>query len=109
MRCCFAAALAALVSSAAACGGAPLLAGAPQPNPAVVAGIAAAAATAATVADPAGAARLQEAKAAKDRETPPGKREVMPPELLDRLNEADARAGEAAAPPAAPKPNGKTP
>jgi hypothetical protein len=74
----------------------------------VVAGIAAALAGAATIADPAGAARLQEAKAPKDQEAPPGKREVMPPELLDRLDEADARAGEAATPPAAPRPN-KTP
>jgi hypothetical protein len=74
------------------CGG-PALRNAPRVNPAVVAAGAAAIAGAATLADPDAAARRQErhkqdGAVAKDSAS---SYEVMPSELLDRLDEVEAQ------------------
>jgi hypothetical protein len=84
----------AAVLLAVACSGPPLLHGAPRPNPAVAAGIATAAAAAATIADPQGAARLQEMGKPPQREPDEGPRETAPPDVLERLDRAPAAAAE---------------
>ncbi|HKA91540.1 MAG TPA: hypothetical protein VKE22_27950 [Haliangiales bacterium] len=65
---------------------------APQPDPGVMAGIAAAVAGAATLADPAAAGRKPESARPKQSEAAPGQRETIPPDVLDRLDEALRRS-----------------
>jgi len=80
-----------LGAALSACGGSPVLSHLPRPDPAVVAAIAAGAAGAATLADPAGAARLQELKEPHKEARPLENREIVPLEVLDRADEdADA-------------------
>ncbi|NVB83330.1 MAG: hypothetical protein HOV81_33470 [Kofleriaceae bacterium] len=93
----------------AACGAAPdkpLLANAPQPNTAAMAGGAAAAAAALTLADPDAASRRPEKK--EDAEKKPVEiKESVPGDVLDRLDHAPAAAEPKAEPAAAKKPQGK--
>ncbi len=91
-----------LLASLTACGGAPLLHGLPRPNTTAVAGIAAAVATAATVANPAAAGRLQEQGKTPEREHEDGQREMVPVEVLDRIDQEEAQEGAASAPASAP-------
>jgi hypothetical protein len=71
----------------AACGGAPVLANAPRPNPAFVAGGAAAAAAAMTLADPDAASRKPEKKDAHKSDRPSDVKETVPSDVLDRLDD----------------------
>jgi hypothetical protein len=83
--------------------GPPVLHNAPRPDPTLAAAAAAAAATAATLADPDGAAKHQEQKN-DSAQSPPRGHEVdqsVPPDVLDRLDQAQARDGGA---PSAPVP-----
>jgi hypothetical protein len=90
----------------AGCGGAPLLANAPHPNNAAVAGVAAAAAAAMTIADPNGTTFKRETL------TPDQQKEVdshatVPTDVLDRLD-TPAKPGvkpKQATPPSAPDPD----
>lgn len=76
----------------AGCGG-PILQDVPRPDPAQAAAVAAGAAAAATIADPDAASRKQERNTDDDG---PGEvkdvTEVVPSDVLDRLDRADARA-----------------
>jgi len=65
------------------------LAGAPRPDPGVVAAIAAAVATGATIADPASAGKKPEAARINQSDAPAGKRETVPSDVLDRLDAAE--------------------
>lgn len=86
----------------AGCGGAPVLAGAPKPDPAVVAGAAAAVAGAATLADPKGqAARVEANKPVEDKK-PVRVKESVPSGVLDRLDEKRTGGTTDAAPAPAP-------
>src|SRR5690606_11004887 len=94
-----------LVAALSACGAQPnqpLLANAPRPNPAAVAGGAAAAAAAITLADPDAASRPPEKN--EDVEKKPIEvKESVPADVLDRLDEAEAKpanSGDSAAQPA---------
>jgi hypothetical protein len=74
------------------CCGPPVLRKVPQPNPTAVAAGAAAAAAALTLADPQAAARKQEMKkegAPEGRATEVD--EMVPPDVLDRLDQAQQR------------------
>lgn len=86
-----------LLAGLTACGSTPILHGLPRPDPAVVAGIATAAATAATIADPQAAARIREQGKV---EAPPasGGREIVPPDVLERLDEEEAASMPASQP-----------
>ena len=84
-----------------ACGGPPVLAGAPRPDPGVVAAIAAAVATGATIADPSSAGKKPEAARVSQSEAAGGKRETVPSDVLDRLDAAE-KAREQSDKPAAP-------
>lgn len=90
-----------------ACGG-PVLANAPRPNPAVVAGVAAATAAAITLANPDAAARnASEVEKNGQVERGPastGPRETAPADVLDRLDEASAPRAEAPRPQPPPRP-----
>jgi len=96
-----------LVAVLAGCGAQPnqpLLANAPRPNPAYIAGGAAAAAAAMTLADPDAASRRPESN--KDVEKAPIKvKENVPADVLDRLDQAkpDATAQPKSEKPHAPK------
>jgi hypothetical protein len=74
--------------------GPPILSGAPKPDPGVVAAAAAAAATAATLADPDGAAKHQEQKKDSDNQRPKDVKvdQDVPPDVLDRLDQASGHA-----------------
>jgi hypothetical protein len=76
----------------ASCGG-PVLNNAPRPDPGAVAAAAAAAATAATLADPDAAAKHQEQKKDDDNHRPRDVKvdQSVPPDVLDRLDRAQAR------------------
>ena len=78
--------LALVLFGLSACGGAPLLHGLPQPNPAVVAGIAAVTAGVATIANPSAAGRPTEKDHADEGDRSDGKREQVPLEVLDRAD-----------------------
>ena len=77
---------------AAGCGGPPLLHNSPRPDPAVVAAAAAAVAGAATLADPQGAARRNERERGDTRDPRAVPAAQMPGDVLDRIDEAEARA-----------------
>ncbi len=100
-----------VLATVCACGGPPVLSRLPQPNPAVVAGIAAAAAGAATIADPQGAARRQDEKdAAKVRDMRGiPHRESIPPDVFDRLDEAEQQGDAVGSAPATPAAAPETP
>jgi hypothetical protein len=85
--------VAALILSLCGCGGPPLLAGAPRPDPGVVAAIAAGIAAGATLADPASAGKRPEGRRVSQSEAPSGRRETVPPDVLDRLDDAQRDAG----------------
>jgi hypothetical protein len=95
----------------AACGGQPLLANAPHPNNAAVAGIAAGAAAAITLASP-GYSPVKPEKKVPDQ--PIEVHEQVTPDVLDRLDHTDASGvangstGAAPAPPPATKPKSKS-
>jgi len=80
--------VAALVVTVCGCGG-PALQNAPRPDPGLVAAIAAAIATGATLADPASAGKRPESSRVSQSEAASGKRETVPPDVLDRLDEAE--------------------
>ncbi|MCB9559199.1 MAG: hypothetical protein H6709_24350 [Kofleriaceae bacterium] len=91
-----------------ACGGPPALQNVPRPNPAVVAGAAAAVAGAATLADPNGAAAKAESNQPTKEPRPVKVKDSVPPDVLDRLDAAeadDAHDDAAAAPPTKPDPD----
>lgn len=84
-----------------ACGG-PVLQNVPRPNTAAVAGVAAGAAAALTLADPAAAAKRQEARAPDKSLRPKRTTATVPADVLDRLDEQQPDA--APATPAPPPP-----
>jgi hypothetical protein len=101
------------VVSLAACGGAPdrpLLANAPRPDPAAVAGVAAAAAAAVTLAAPDTAGRRPEKNQDVEKK-PITVKENVPSDVLDRLDHATPAAAPAPAKdgpkPPVPEPDGK--
>lgn len=88
-----------LVVLAGGCGNQPLMKNVPQPPAGEAAGVAGLAAAAATLADPDGAVKKGE-KAQKEQQehgAPPpqgvGAGKPMPPDVLDRLDQAHADAG----------------
>ena len=66
-----------------------MLAGAPRPDPGVVAAVAAGIAAGATLADPSSAGKKPESSRVSQSEAASGKRETVPPDVLDRLDEAE--------------------
>ena len=94
----------------AACGGQPVMANAPRPDPGAVAGVAAAAAAAATLADPDAASRKPEKKEVEQK-NPIEVKESVPSDVLDRLDKQPAAgsAVEVERPRATPKPKGPPP
>jgi hypothetical protein len=88
----------------------PLLANAPHPDNAAVAGGAAAAAAAMTLADPDAATRGKPEKAKQDDKAPIEVKEHVTPDVLDRLDQSKKQNGQdapAATPTSAPKKTGK--
>ena len=85
--------VAALILPLCGCGGPPLLAGAPRPDPGVVAAIAAGIAAGATLADPASAGKRPESARVSQSEAASGRRETVPADVLDRLDAAQRDAG----------------
>jgi hypothetical protein len=83
----------------AGCGGEPLAANVPRPDPGAVAGVAAAAAAAAVLADPDAASRKPEKKEVENKREVEVK-ENVPAAVFDRLDEqpAVAKAGSASTP-----------
>lgn len=77
----------------------PLLANAPRPNPAAVAGVAAGAAAAATLANPDGAAKRQEATKPEQEPRPKKVKENVPEGVLDRLDDKQRNGSDDAPPP----------
>jgi hypothetical protein len=98
-----------LVAALAACGGEPMLANAPRPDPGAVAGVAAAAAAAATLADPNAADRKPEKKDQTPK-NPVEVKENVPADVFDRLDKQPAGSGsEVERPHASPKRKGPPP
>ena len=96
----------------AACGGSqqPVLANAPHPDPAAVAGVAAGAAAAMTLADPDAATRGKPEKAAPTAEKQPVEvKEQVPSSVLDHLDNKNNPAQPTATPATTPKRKGPLP
>jgi hypothetical protein len=91
-----------IVAGLAACGGPPILSGLPRPDPKVVAGLAAAGAAAATVMDPNAAARIREAGKQGEPEPTTKGREVVPPDVLERLDAEESDTTPTSEPASAP-------
>jgi hypothetical protein len=77
----------------AGCGGSPVLSGLPRPNKTAAAGIALGAAAAATAIDPQGGQRIKEAGEEKEAQKRPIEvKETIPPDLLDKIDQANTDA-----------------
>jgi len=102
----FLAALFAATGAMTACGGPPALGGAPRPDPAIVAGVAAATAAAVTLADPHAADRRPEKKEADENQHEVVVHESVSESALDRLDESEVHDSDANMIPAQPAPPG---
>jgi hypothetical protein len=80
----------AIVFALAGCGGSPLLANAPHPNNAAVAGVAAAAAAAMMLADPNGNTFKRESKLTPDEQREVDSHATVPKDVFDRLDQEPA-------------------
>jgi len=101
----FLAALFAATGAMTACGGPPALGGAPRPDPAIVAGVAAATAAAVTLADPHAADRRPEKKEVDENQHEVDVHENVSESALDRLDESEVHDSDATtgqAPPTTP-------
>lgn len=94
------------VAGIAACGGPPALGGAPHPDPAIVAGVAAATAAAVTLADPHAADRRPEKKEVDENAHEVPVHENVSEGALDRLDESEIHDADTQAEPAQPTPPG---